>query len=155
MSEHRAIIRWTLKETPDDFGKGRYSREHTWTFDGGVTISASPAPSNVPIPFSNPALVDPEEAFVAAIASCHFLTFAWLAAQAGYVLESYEDQAVGKMAKNDRGAAWVGTVTLNVKARYSSGRRPIRAEEERLHHAAHQQCFIANSVKTQIAFEIV
>ena len=82
MHTHRATLHWTL--TGPDFAKGQYSREHTWTFDGGVTVAASPSPSVVPAPWSNPAHVDPEEAFVAAVASCHFLTFIWLVSRAGF-----------------------------------------------------------------------
>src|SRR5437773_11326505 len=98
MSEHKAIIRW--KRTSPDFLKGKYSREHTWTFDGGVTLSASPSPSVVPAPWSNPALVDPEEAYVASISSCHMLTFLYPAGRRGFQIDSYEDEAAGVMTKN-------------------------------------------------------
>src|SRR5712671_4334923 len=111
MSEHKAIIRW--KRTGSDFLRGKYSREHTWTFDGGVTVPASPAPSNVPVPYSNPAHVDPEEAFVASIASCHMLTFLSVAMHAGFVVERYEDDAVGVLRENESGAVWVAAVTLH------------------------------------------
>src|SRR5438552_8439411 len=93
MSEHKAIIRW--KSTSGEFLKGKYSREHTWTFDGGLTVPASSSPAVVPLPYSNPANVDPEEAFVASISSCHMLTFLYLASRAGSEVESYEDEAVG------------------------------------------------------------
>jgi organic hydroperoxide reductase OsmC/OhrA len=149
MSEHRAIIRW--KRTSPDFCAGRYSREHTWTFDGGLTVPASPSPSVVPAPYSNPAAVDPEEAFVAAVSSCHMLTFLFLAAKQGYKVESYQDEAVGVMTKNERGVPWVSSITLNVRIAYSGSKLPRRADEDRLHHAAHEQCFIANSIKTAIA----
>ena len=98
MSQHSAIIRW--KRSGSDFLKGKYSREHTWTFDGGTVVAASAAPANVPAPYSNPAGVDPEEAFVAAISSCHMLTFLYLAYQRGFQADSYEDEAVGVMAPN-------------------------------------------------------
>lgn len=150
MSEHSATIRWQRSCGAEDFLKGRYSREHTWEFDGGFIVPASPAAVNVPAPFSNPANVDPEEAFIAAIASCHFLTFVWLAFKDGFVVDSYVDDARGVMTKNERGAAWVSDVTLRVKAAYSGAKIPTHAEERRLHHAAHEQCFIANSVKTKI-----
>src|SRR6266516_6368141 len=101
MSEHKATISWKL--TSPDVLKGRYSREHTWTFDGGVTVPASPSPSVVPAPYSNPAHVDPEEAFVAAISSCHMLTFLYLASKQGFQVDSYEDEAVGVTAKNEKG----------------------------------------------------
>src|SRR5215510_3850691 len=98
MSEHRATISW--KRSSLDFLKGKYSREHTWTFDGGLTVPASPSPSVVPAPYSNPANVDPEEAYVAAISSCHMLTYLFLAYQGGFQVDSYYDQAVGHMTKN-------------------------------------------------------
>src|SRR5687767_15976389 len=110
MSHHKASIRWSF--AGGDFVKGRYSREHTWTFDGGVTVPASPSPSVVPAPWSNPANVDPEEAYVAAISSCHMLVFLWVAAKRGFVVAHYRDDAVGVMAKNARGKAWVSKVTL-------------------------------------------
>jgi organic hydroperoxide reductase OsmC/OhrA len=150
MVEHIAIVRWTRQGEVADFVKGKYSREHTWSFDGGATVAASPSPHVVRPPFSNPANVDPEEAFVAAISSCHFLTFIWLASKEGFVIETYEDRAVGKMTNNERGVPWVSEVTLNLKIVYSGEKRPTREEEARLHHAAHGQCFIANSVKTKI-----
>jgi organic hydroperoxide reductase OsmC/OhrA len=150
MSEHRATVRWKLQGDADGFLKGRYSREHTWTFDGGLTVPASPSPGVVPLPYSNPAHVDPEEAYVAAISSCHMLTFLYVAMRQGFPVEAYEDDAVGVMRKNERGAIWVSAVTLNPRIVYGGGRRPSAAEEARLHHAAHEQCFIANSVKTEI-----
>jgi organic hydroperoxide reductase OsmC/OhrA len=148
MSTHTATITWN--RTSPEFLKGKYSREHTWTFDGGVTVPASPAPSTVPAPYSNAAAVDPEEAFVAAIASCHMLTFLYLAYREGFQIDSYTDNAVGELAKNEQGIPWVSTVTLNPKIAYSGERLPTPADEERLHHQAHEKCFIANSVKTQI-----
>lgn len=151
MSEHQAIIRWS--GNGPDFLKGKYSREHSWTFDGGLTVPASPSPSVVPAPWSNAAGVDPEEAFVASISSCHMLTFVWLASRAGFVAESYEDQAVGLMTKNERGVPWVSTVTLRPHIVWGGEKRPASADIERLHHAAHDQCFIANSVKTEIVVQ--
>jgi organic hydroperoxide reductase OsmC/OhrA len=151
MSEHRAIIRWA--HAGGDFLKGRYSREHTWTFDGGLTVPASPSPSVVPKPYSNAAHVDPEEAFVAAISSCHMLTFLYVAARAGFEVVSYQDDAVGTMTKNEHGVPWVSTVVLRPRITYAGGSGPDAADEDRLHHAAHEQCFIANSVKTTITVE--
>jgi organic hydroperoxide reductase OsmC/OhrA len=150
MAEHIAIIRWKRTGEPSEFFKGRYSREHTWTFDGGATIPASPSPHVVRPPFSNPAHVDPEEAFVAAISSCHFLTYIWLAGKEGFQIDAYEDRAVGKMTNNERGVPWVSEVTLNPNITYAGDKKPSHADEARLHHAAHEQCFIANSVKTKI-----
>jgi organic hydroperoxide reductase OsmC/OhrA len=148
MSEHKAIVRWT--HTEGDFLKGRYSREHTWTFDGGLTIPASPSPGVVPAPYSNPAHIDPEEAFVSAISSCHMLSFLYLAYRGGFEVMSYEDEAVGRMTKNERGVPWVSSVVLNPRVVYGGGKIPTPEDEERLHHAAHEECFIANSVRTEI-----
>jgi organic hydroperoxide reductase OsmC/OhrA len=148
MSEHRAIIDW--KRDEGEFLRGKYSREHTWTFDGGVTVPASSAPASVPVPYSNPANVDPEEAFVASISSCHMLTFLHFAYRAGFVVDSYRDEAVGVMTKNEKGASWVSSVALHPQIFYG-GKAPNAEEEAHLHHQAHEQCFIANSVKTEIA----
>lgn len=148
MSEHKATIAW--QRTGPDFLRGRYSREHTWTFDGGFTVPASPSPSVVPAPWSNPAHVDPEEAFVAAISSCHMLTFLFLASRAGYQVDRYRDEAVGVMTRNENGALWVSEVTLRPEIHYSGDKRPAPEDEEQLHHAAHEQCFIANSIKTRV-----
>jgi organic hydroperoxide reductase OsmC/OhrA len=149
MAEHRATIEWSATATAADFVKGRYSREHAWTFDGGVTVAASPSPSVVPAPWSNPAGVDPEEAYVASIASCHMLTFLWVASKKGFALASYRDDAVGVMTKNERGKAWVSKVTLSPKLEWIE-RVPSAEELAELHHAAHDDCFIANSVNTEI-----
>jgi len=148
MSEHKATIRW--ERTGSEFLTGRYSREHTWTFDGGLTVPASPSPSVVPAPYSNPAHVDPEEAYVAAISSCHMLTYLYLASQRGLQVDSYRDEAVGLMTKNAQGVPWVSLVTLHPRISYSGDKLPTPAEEEHLHHLAHEQCFIANSIKTAV-----
>jgi organic hydroperoxide reductase OsmC/OhrA len=148
MSEYKATIKW--QRTSPDFLKGRYSREHTWAFDGGVTVSASSSPSVVPVPYSNPAHVDPEEAFVAAISSCHMLTFLYLAGKQGFQIDSYEDEAVGVLTKNEKGVPWVSLVTLNPKIIYSGEKIPTPADVDRLNHLAHEQCYIANSIKTEV-----
>jgi organic hydroperoxide reductase OsmC/OhrA len=155
MAEHKAMIRWASSEDGEAFLKGRFSRAHTGTFDGGLTMPASAAPSVIPAPFSDPAGVDPEEAYVAAIASCHMMSFLYVAMRAGFVVERYEDDAVGAMRKNERGAIWVGAVTLRPRIDFGAGTRPTPAEVEQLHHRAHEQCFIANSVKTEITVEPV
>jgi organic hydroperoxide reductase OsmC/OhrA len=147
MAEHVASIKWS--HIRGDFLKGTYSREHTWNFDGGAVVPASPALSSVPLPYSNAVNVDPEEAFVAAISSCHMLTFLYLAYRAGFEVVGYEDQAVGHSELNTRGASWVSRVELRPQVSYR-GRTPTREEEERLHHAAHEECTIANSVATKI-----
>jgi organic hydroperoxide reductase OsmC/OhrA len=155
MAEHKAMIRWASSEDGEAFLKGRFSRAHTWRFAGGITRPASAAPSVIPAPFSDPAGVDPEEAYVAAIASCHMMSFLYVAMRAGFVVERYEDDAVGAMRKNERGAIWVGAVTLRPRIDFGGGTRPTPAEVEQLHHRAHEQCFIANSVKTEITVEPV
>ena len=148
MAEHKATINW--RRTSPDFLRGKYSREHTWSFDGGLSVAASSSPSVVPLPYSNPAAVDPEEAFVASIASCHMLTFLYLASKQGFQIDSYSDQAVGLMSKNDQGVPWVSQVTLVPKIVFSGDKIPSAAELDHLHHLSHEQCFIANSIKTEV-----
>jgi organic hydroperoxide reductase OsmC/OhrA len=148
MAEHTTIIRWQC--TGPDFLKGKYSREHTWRFDGGFQMPASPAPSIVPTPYSNPAHVDPEEAYVASISSCHMLTFLHVASRQGFQVDSYEDEAVGTMAKNEQGVLWISSVVLNPRIVYSGAKLPTPVDEGRLHHLAHEQCFIANSIKSEV-----
>lgn len=149
MAEYRATIAWRLTASAADFVKGRYSREHTWAFDGGVTVPASPSPSVVPAPWSNAANVDPEEAYVASISCCHMLTFLWVASKRGFAIASYQDDAVGVMTKNERGKAWISKVTLRPQIGWIE-KTPTAAELDELHHAAHDDCFIANSVNTEI-----
>ena len=148
MSEHTATILW--ERSGDGFLSGRYSREHTWTFDGGVVVPASPSPSVVREPWSNPANVDPEEAFVASVSSCHMLTFLYLASREGFQVDRYEDAAVGVMTRNGRGVPWVSRITLRPRIGYSGGRVPTSEDVGRLHHQAHEQCFIANSIRTEV-----
>ena len=148
MAEYKATLHWT--RAGGDFLPGRYSREHTWSFDGGVTVPASASPSVVPVPYSNPACADPEEAFVAAISSCHLLTFLFLAGREGYLVEDYRDTAVGVMTPNAAGIPWVSRVTLRPVVNYGGEKQPTPAEEAELHHRAHEQCYIANSIKTEI-----
>ena len=135
---HTATVAWRRGE--GDFAKGRYSRAHSWRFDGGLEVPASASPS------------DPEEAFVAAIASCHMLTFIDIARRAGFVIDAYEDEAVGTLAKNERGARWVSEVVLRPRITFG-GRHPTAEELDHLHHEAHDQCFIANSVKSDVRVE--
>ena len=148
MSKHTASIHWAFGG--GDFRRGRYSRAHTWRFDGGLAVPASPSPSVVPAPHSDASAVDPEEAFVASLASCHMMTFLFAASRAGFEVASYDDDAVGTMAKNERGQYWVAEVVLNPRIVFSGDRQPSTEDIEQLHHAAHEQCFIANSVKTDV-----
>ena len=148
MAEHRATIRWEQSGGP--FAKRQYSRAHTWSFDGGVTVPAAASTHAVPVQFTDPAAVDPEEAFVAAIASCHMLSFLPLAALAGFEVLRYEDEAVGRMAKNERGAWWVSEVDLHPLITWGEGKAPDSVREAELHHRAHDDCYIASSVRTEI-----
>jgi organic hydroperoxide reductase OsmC/OhrA len=148
MSQHKATINWTFGD--GDFLKGRYSRAHTWTFDGGATVPASSSPSVVPLPFSEPTAVDPEEAFVASLSSCHMLTFLFVASRKGFAISAYTDEAVGTMSKNAEGASWISKVVLAPRVTWAGDKRPTPEEEASLHEAAHHGCFISNSVKTEV-----
>ena len=149
--EYRATIRWR-RDGGDDFAKGRYSRAHQWEFDGGVTVPASASPGVVPAPFSRQDAVDPEEAFIAALSSCHMLTFLDLARRAGLVVESYEDEAVGTMGRLAPGKIAVTKVTLRPKIAFAEP-VPNQGKLDELHHQAHEGCFIANAVKTDVRVE--
>ena len=153
MSEHRATIEWTGGGSAGDFLKLRYTREHRWTFDGGLTVEASASPSVVPAPWSNARSVDTEEAYVASISSCHMLTFLYVAAKAGFAVASYRDEAVGVMTKTAAGVAWVSRVTLSPQIAYAGDKQPTAAELADLHHHAHEQCFISNSIKSEVVVE--
>jgi organic hydroperoxide reductase OsmC/OhrA len=146
--EYRASLKWTRGDAT--FTDQRYSRGHSWSFDGGVTVPASSSPLSVRLPYSVAEAVDPEEAFVAALASCHLLTFLYVAAKQGYVIDSYADDAVGEMTKNERGKLWVSKVMLNPAIAFAGEKRPTREQFDELHHLAHEECFIANSVKSEV-----
>jgi organic hydroperoxide reductase OsmC/OhrA len=146
--EYAATVRWTRGDAV--FSDNRYSRGHTWSFDGGIEVPGSSSPHSVPLPYSREDAVDPEEAFVAAISSCHMLTFLWLAAKKRFVVDSYEDRALGVMTKNDKGRLFVSTVTLDPQIVFSGDRRPTPEQIVELHHLSHQECFIANSVLTEV-----
>jgi organic hydroperoxide reductase OsmC/OhrA len=153
MSRHTATVRWTRRDAP--FVDSRYSRAHQWQFDGGVEVPASASPHNVPLPMSVEAAVDPEEAFVAALSSCHMLWFLAIAAGRGFVVDSYRDDAVGEMGKNAEGRVAVLTVTLYPEVAFAGDRQPAADEQETMHHEAHDRCFIANSVRTDVRCEPV
>jgi organic hydroperoxide reductase OsmC/OhrA len=150
MAEYTATVTWA-RGADEPFSDNRYSRGHEWAFDGGVRFRASSSPHVVPR-FSDPAGVDPEEAFVASLSSCHMLTFLYLAARARHVIDRYEDTALGVMEKNAQGRMWVARVTLRPRIVWSSA-RPTDADITALHHAAHEECFIANSVLTKVVCE--
>jgi len=150
---HTATIRWETGAA--DFLSKRYSRAHTWTFDGGVTLPASSSPRVVPLPMSDAGAVDPEEAFVASLASCHMLWFLDIASRAGYAVQSYEDAADGHMGRNAAGKLVVDVVTLRPRTRFAGARVPDAAALAALHHQAHDECFLANSVRCEIRCEPV
>jgi organic hydroperoxide reductase OsmC/OhrA len=152
MSTYTATIRWT-RDPETDFARGQYSRAHSWEFDGGVTVPASPSPHVVPQPWSDTSAVDPEEAFVASLASCHMLFFVDLARRAGFVVDSYVDQSEGLLEKRDDGKMWMSQVTMRPQVAFSGDKRPTDADIADLHHRAHDQCFIANSVTTKVIVE--
>lgn len=151
MSTYTATIRWT-RRGDGDFAKGQYSRGHEWAFDGGVTVPASASPHVVPAPWSDPAGVDPEEAFVAALSSCHMLFFIDFARRAGFVVNDYIDEAEGVMERRSDGKMAMTRVTLHPRVDWS-GDAPDEAAVADLHHRSHEACFIANSVTTEVQVE--
>jgi len=153
MSTYTATIEWN--SDGGKFTDNRYSRRHQWHFDGGVTVPASSSPHVVPVPMSDATAVDPEEAFVASLSSCHMLWFLSIAAKHGFVVEKYRDQATGVMNKNENGNLAMTLVTLHPDVTFSSNKIPNESELQELHHAAHDSCFIAESVKTELRCEPV
>jgi len=151
MASYDAHVTWT--RDPDVGPSPRYTREHEWRFDGGAVIPASPSPHIVPEAYSNPALVDPEEAFVASLSSCHMLFFLHVAQEAGFPVASYADRAVGTMAAIENGEQAMTHVRLSPAVTYVA-EAPAAEVEAELHDAAHHKCFIANSVKTQIEISL-
>lgn len=149
MSEHLASVKWVRGDVP--FKHDRYSRVHQWSFDGGLTLRASASPHLVPVPLSDPAAVDPEEAFVAALSSCHMLWFLALAAKRGVVVDAYEDEAVGTMLPLGDGRLVLGKIVLRPRVRLES---PASADQlDRLHQEAHHQCFLANALRAELTVE--
>ena len=138
-----------------NFSDNRYSRKHVWRFDGGIEVPASSSPQVVRVPLSDAAAVDPEEAFVASIASCHMLWLLDIAARAGFIIDSYVDDAVGILEKNSAGKLAMTTVTLKPNVIFSGDKLPSREDIERMHHKAHDECFIATSVKSEVRCEPV
>ncbi|HMJ93154.1 MAG TPA: OsmC family protein [Allosphingosinicella sp.] len=149
MSEHEALVEW---RSDGRFIEGSYSRGHAWRFDGGAEVRASSSPSVVPEPMSDPAGVDPEEALVASASSCHMLWFLSLAREAGLDVTSYSDRAGGAMGRGEDGRIAITRITLRPKIVFA-GRRPEAGELARLHYEAHEKCFIANSLRSEIVIE--
>lgn len=146
--QYRATVTWRRGDAK--FTDQRYSRGHEWSFDGGVTVPASSSPLSVRLPYSVAEAVDPEEALVAALASCHMLTFLYVAAKQGFVVDSYADDAVGEMSKNERGKLWVSRIILSPAIVFAGEKRPSAEQLDELHHLAHEECYIANSVKSEV-----
>ena len=152
MSQISVQILWQRGNA--DFIDNRYSRAHAWRFDGGIEVPASSSPHVVPVPLSLEAAVDPEEAFVASLSSCHMLWFLSLAAAQRLRVDRYSDDAVGVLGKNAQGKVAMTAVTLKPRVTIS-GEKPTAAAFEALHHKAHEKCFIANSVTTEVHVEPV
>ncbi|MEP6947186.1 MAG: OsmC family protein [Acidobacteriota bacterium] len=148
MSTYTAKISWK-SDSAEAFAANRYTRGHMWEFDGGITVPASSSPHAVRVPFSVEAAVDPEEALVASAASCHMLSFLYVVAKAGFVVDSYEDNAVGEMATTDAGKQWIAKITLDPQIVWI-GNEPSAEELAHLHHEAHEICYIANSIKSEV-----
>ena len=147
MSEHKTILQWNRNDS--DFSYKSYSRNHDWNFPrSGQSLRASAAPDYL----GDADCADPEEAFTAALASCHMLTFLAISSMSGYVVDSYEDEAVGKLEKGDNGKPWLAKVEMNPKIVFSGEKHPSEDELEKLHQKSHHECFLANSVKTEITW---
>ena len=154
MATYTSTVRWARRRD-ERFLDGRYSRAHEWAFDGGARVPASSSPQVVRPPFSDPAGVDPEEALVAALSSCHMLFFLDFAKRKGFVVDSYEDAATGLMSANPEGRVAMTEVVLRPRIVFSGDKRPTAADAAALHHAAHEACYIANSVRSEIRVEAV
>ncbi|HVF35861.1 MAG TPA: OsmC family protein [Candidatus Saccharimonadia bacterium] len=149
---HRYTARVEWHRDGSEFLDNRYARRHSWTFDGGLTVIASSSPQVVPVPLSDPAAIDPEEALVAAASSCHMLWFLSLAARRGLIVDRYVDDAWATMGKDADGRIALTKITLRPRVEFAAG-EPSRDELASLHEAAHDSCFIANSLKTPIVIE--
>ncbi len=154
MSEYNAKVVWR-RAAQETFVDNKYSREHLWKFDGGACVAASASPNIVPLPYSVAQNVDPEEAFVASVSSCHMLFFLAQAAKRRLVINDYEDNAVGVMKKDSDGKISITDIELNVKVIFAKVEEVTRREIEEMHHLSHEQCFIANSIKGQVTTNII
>ena len=153
MSEHTVELTWTREDQP--FLDRRYSRRHMVRFDGGEQVPMSSSPSVVPVPMSDPSAVDPEEAFVASLSSCHMLWFLDLAVRQGYRVDGYRDAATGTMGRDERNRTVMREVVLRPRVDFSGDAMPTREQVAQLHHAAHEACFLANSVRCEVRCEPV
>ncbi len=153
MAEYNTVVVWSRDGAT--FTDNRYSRGHRWLFDGGVEVPASSSPHIVPVPLSVAAAVDPEEAFVVSLSSCHMLSFLYIAAKRGFLVERYRDEAVGVLTKDTAGNLAMTRVTLRPGVEFGGDGRPTADEVMAMHHEAHEQCFIARSVKTDVRCEPV
>jgi len=151
MSEHVATVEWS--RDGQVFSDNQYARAHDWRFDGGAVVRGSSAPSSVPAPMSDPAAVDPEEALVAAVSSCHMLFFLAYARKDGFVVDRYRDEASGRLDRDGRGRTSITVVTLRPEATFSGEVRPDAAALVELHHRAHEACYIANSIRAEVSVE--
>ena len=151
MQEYIATVAWERGDAK--FVDNRYARSHEWRFDGGVNVPASSSPHAVPLPLSAEAAVDPEEALVASASSCHMLWFLSIAARAGFIVDRYVDDAYGEEGKNERGKPMFTRIVLRPKIEFSGDKLPNASDLEHLHHLAHEECFIANSLKAEIVVE--
>ena len=151
MSSYTATVIWT-RPAGAPFTDNKYSRGHEWRFDGNVTVPASSSPKVVPLPLSKADAVDPEEAFIASLSSCHMLFFLFYAAKGGFKIDRYEDEAIGEMGKNAKGAMAMLKVSLRPKIAWD-GNAPSAEQLDKLHHSAHESCFIANSVTCEVVIE--
>jgi len=151
MADHHASVRW--ERGTQVFTDRRYSRRYLMAFDGGASVPGSSSPHTVKEPYSDAAAVDPEEAYVAALAGCHMLWFLDIACRAGWQIDDYRDEAVGTLAPDAAGRLVMTVVTLRPRVSFGAGRVPGEGEHARLHHQAHAECFLANSVKTEIRCE--
>ena len=151
MEPNVATVSW--KRGEQVFTDGRYSRGHTWRFDGGIEVKGASSPHIVRPPLSPTDAVDPEEAFVASLASCHMLFFLDLARRAGFRVDSYEDNAEGVLAKGADGRMAMTLVTLHPRVVFSGDKQPVQSDIDDLHHRSHEACFIANSVKSEVRIE--
>lgn len=152
MSAYTAVISWERNGGP--FADDEYSRGHRWSFDGGIEVPASASPQVVPLPRSVEAAVDPEEAFIASLASCHMLWFLSIARRRGFVVDRYRDEATGTLGRNAEGKLAMTEVVLRPRIVFAPDARPTPEDHEAMHHEAHERCFIASSVNTDVSCEL-